>query len=77
MKAIELSKELRSELLGNMKEFFLAERDEQLSDFKANIILDFILREIGPHIYNQAIEDAHQLMADKVDDLYNLERRPR
>lgn len=75
MKAIELSKQTRSELLGSLKEFFAEECDKELSDFKASIVLDFVLREIGPSIYNQAIADAYQLMTDKIEDLYSLEKK--
>lgn len=77
MSGIELSKELRQDLLGSIKEFFLKERDEELSDFQASLLLDFILAELAPPIYNQAIEDAHRFMAAKIEDLYGLEKRPR
>lgn len=76
MKKIVLSKEIRKELTENIKTFFLNERGEELSDFKAAIVLDFMLDTAGPHIYNQAIADAHSLMSDKLDELYGLEKRP-
>jgi uncharacterized protein (DUF2164 family) len=77
MKNIELSKEVRQDLTGSIKDFFARERDEELSDFKAAAVLDFILETAGPHIYNQAVADAHALMTDRLDDLYGLEKRPR
>ncbi len=77
MKNIELSKEIRQDLINSIKEFFAKERDEELSDFKAAAVLDFILETVGPHIYNQAVADAHALMSDRLDDLYGLEKRPR
>ncbi len=77
MKNIEFSKEIRQELVNSVKEFFARERDEELSDFQAAAVLDFILETAGPHIYNQAVADAHALMADRLDDLYGLEKRPR
>ena len=77
MKPIEFSKEVRQDLLGSIREFFARERDEELSDFQAAAVLDFVLETVGPHIYNQAVADAHALMADRLDDLYGLEKRPR
>ncbi len=77
MKPSELSKETKQDLINSIKEFFARERDEQLSDFQAAALLDFVLAALGPHIYNQAIADAHSLMADRLDDLYGLEKRPR
>lgn len=77
MKDIELSKEIRQDLIENICEFFWNERAEQISDFQAATILDFVLSQIGPFIYNQAIADAHVLMTDRIEDLYGLEKRPR
>ena len=77
MKSIELTKEVKEEQIKNIKEFFLSERDEAISDFQAETLLQFILREIGPLIYNQAIADAYALMSSKVEDLYELEKRNR
>jgi len=75
MKNFEFSKEHKEDAMRSIKEFFLKERDEELSDFRANIFLDFIIHQIGPCIYNQAIADAYALMATKVDELYGLEKR--
>lgn len=77
MPEIQLGRETKKELIESIKLFFARERDEEVSDFQAAIVLDFILESIGPHIYNQAVADAHALMADKIEDLYGLEKRPR
>lgn len=77
MKLIELSKEVQQSQIKNIKDFFLNERDEEISDFQAETLLQFILREIGPGIYNQAIADAYALMSDRLEDIYGLEKRNR
>lgn len=77
MKNIELSKESKQDLINSIKEFFARERDEDISDFQAATVLEFILETVGPHIYNQAVADAHALMTDRLEDLYGLEKRPR
>ena len=74
---IELSREARADALKNLISHFQTERDEELSEFQASILLDFILSSIGPSIYNQAVTDAHRLMLEKIEDLYGLEKRPR
>lgn len=74
---IEINKEVKQELLNSIKFFFLRERNEEISDFQASFLLDFILDNIAPYIYNQAITDAHTLMSGKIEDLYGLEKRPR
>ncbi len=77
MKNIELSKEVKQDLIKSIKHFFLSEKDEDISDFQASTVLDFVLSNVGPYIYNQAIADAYTLMSEKIEDLYGLEKRSR
>jgi uncharacterized protein (DUF2164 family) len=72
---ITLKKEIKKNLIEEIKRFFWNERDEELSDLAAEIILDFILNTIGPHIYNVGINDAYAFMSEKIDDLFGLEKR--
>lgn len=76
MKAIELGNELKQDAIGGIKRFFQQERDEELSDFQAATILEFILAEVGPHIYNQALADAYTLMNKQLEELYGLQKSP-
>jgi uncharacterized protein (DUF2164 family) len=77
MQKIIVGKEPEQEIINKIKHFFLTEREEEISGFKASLYLDFIMKEIGPLIYNQAIADAHELMLQKAEELYDLEKRPR
>lgn len=75
MNKIKLSPENKRIVLTGIKTFFLKERDEEISDFKAEIYLNFILTQPGVYIYNQAIADAHALMIEKSDELFTLEKQ--
>ena len=75
MRGIEFSKEVRQDVIGEIKGFFIEEREEEISDFQAANLLDFVLGKIGPKIYNQVITDSYVLMSQKIDELYTLERR--
>lgn len=75
MEKIELNKEAKLDALEDIKQFYSSEMEETVSDFQAEILLDFITSKIGPYIYNQAIEDSYQLMSQKIEDLYGLEKR--
>lgn len=66
---MELSPERRSGLVSRLQGFFLEEFDEELSVFRAEQILDFLLASVGPPIYNQAVQDARKYMQDRLDDL--------
>ncbi len=75
MKKIELAKDIRKMLVEDIKKFYWEEREEHIGDLPAEILLDYILHNIGPHIYNQAINDAYTFMSEKVEDLFGLEKR--
>ncbi len=49
--------------------FYKTEFDESISDFQAEQLVDFLLKQIGPSQYNQAIQDARKFMSEKLDDL--------
>ena len=66
---IKLSAERRAGLLRAIKEHFAAEFDEPLSDFRANGLLDFFVRELGPPVYNQGVRDASSYMQQKLADI--------
>lgn len=66
---IKLNDERKAAITRDLMDYFAAEFDEQLSEFRAETIVDFMLRQIGPSQYNQAIADARKYMAEKIDDL--------
>ena len=66
---IKLSADRRAALLRAVKEHFAAEFDESLSDFRANGLLDFFVRELGPPVYNQGVRDASSYMQQKLADI--------
>lgn len=66
---IELPDQAKSELIYSIKRYFLEERDEDMGDLQASFLLDFILKEIGPSIYNQAVKDAQARIEEAVVDL--------
>ena len=67
--AIKLSAEKKKQLVASIKRYFLENLDEEIGDLKAELFLDFGLREIGACVYNQAIADAQTFFQDKVADL--------
>ena len=67
--AITLPEETKKELTAAIKHYFLEERDEEIGDLQASFLLEFILEEVGPSIYNQAIADAQAHLQRAVADL--------
>jgi uncharacterized protein (DUF2164 family) len=66
---IRLSPERRITLLSAIKQYFSAAFDESLSDFRAEGLLDFFVRELGPPVYNQGVRDASSFMQEKLADI--------
>lgn len=69
MKQIKLSPDQRQRLAGQLQSLFQSEFDENLSEFRAEQILDLMLRTLGPGIYNQAVQDVRAHLQSKLDDL--------
>ena len=70
---IKLSKETREQMIIELRNFFLNERDEEIGDLASMLLLDFIVEKFGPVFYNQGIEDSIMYLKDKIEDLYGLE----
>jgi len=77
--AIELPDEIRERLINSIRAFFEDELDQEIGELKAQLVLDFMSREIGPTLYNRAIADAQTFLQEKLLDmegqLFELESR--
>ena len=67
--AVTLSQEARTQFIASIKRYVAEEMDEELGDLRAGRLLDYVLKEIAPTVYNQAIADAQAYFQDKVLDL--------
>ena len=66
---LELSKQQRSTALASLQRYFAENLPEPIGDLPAGLLLNFIVEEIGPIIYNQAIADAQTRLMQRVTDL--------
>jgi uncharacterized protein (DUF2164 family) len=69
MVTIELSKQARADAVASIQRYFRDEMPEPIGDLKAGLLLNFILEEIGPALYNKAIADAQARLLGRVSDL--------
>ena len=76
---ITISDDRRANLLRAIRQHFLDEFDEPISDFRADALLDFFIRELGPPVYNQGVRDASSYIQEKLTDIEGegYEREPR
>ncbi|WP_005034819.1 DUF2164 domain-containing protein [Holophaga foetida] len=69
---IKLTKDTEQKLITSLRRYMREEFGEDAGELKATLFLRFCLEEIGPSIYNQAIQDARAFMQEKVADLENV-----
>jgi len=71
---IKLSQEKRQYMISSIKTYFMEERDENLGDLAAGIILDFFIDKLAPEFYNQGVYDSYKYMSDRIEDLLGIQK---
>lgn len=66
---IKFTDEQKGQLLRKVIAMYMDDFDEEISDFKAEQLLDAILKNIAPAIYNTAIIDMKLFMMNQLEDL--------
>ena len=68
MNNIEISKERRKAAVASIQRYF-EENLEPIGELPAGLLLNFVLEEIGPVIYNRAVFDAQTRIQQRIADL--------
>jgi uncharacterized protein (DUF2164 family) len=66
---IRFSREELTAIAGKLRPYFREEFDIDLRDLPAEMLVDFLAREIGPFFYNRALYDAQAVVAKKAEDI--------
>jgi uncharacterized protein (DUF2164 family) len=78
MLPIKIQREQKLEIIASIQDYFQTERSEVIGDLAAENLLDFMLKELAPYAYNQAISDARRVIEQKMssldDEMYALEK---
>jgi uncharacterized protein (DUF2164 family) len=59
----------RARAIASLRRYVAENLDEEIGDLKAALLLDYILAEHGPTIYNQALGDARKYFEERAADL--------
>jgi uncharacterized protein (DUF2164 family) len=74
----KLTKEQQQLMVSDIQYFFSQERDEKITEFAAERILDFVKESLAPHFYNAAVADVKQVVEQQFssleDEILTLER---
>lgn len=66
---LKLTTQQAAELTHSLKRFFAAEFDQELTDLKARLVLNYVAAEIAPLAYNQGVKDAETYFRQAVEDV--------
>ncbi|WP_439108106.1 DUF2164 domain-containing protein [Congregibacter sp.] len=69
MDELTLSKDAQEALVEKLKAYFSEELDQTIGAFDAVFLIEFLSAELGPHFYNQGLQDAHVLFAERAEEL--------
>ena len=67
--AVELSELQRKDALASLQRYFQEELQEELGTLAAANLLNYILGEIGPAVYNRAVLDAQARVQARAAEL--------
>lgn len=66
---LELSKQEKEDIIPSLRKFCREELEVELSDMRAQFLLDFFQKEIAPYAYNRGVRDAESFLRTKLEDL--------
>ncbi len=70
---IKLSKEKKEEMIARIQNYFQNEREEEIGNLAATMVLNFIVEELAPEFYNMGVQDAYRYMAERCEDMLSIQ----
>ena len=69
MPNIEFTKEEKALLVSKIQRYLSEELDQNIGQFDAEFLLDFISRELGAYYYNRGLYDAQAILEKRLDTI--------
>ena len=69
MKPIEFNAQEKEVLVDKIKSYFDAELNQDIGQFDAEFLIDFISENFGNYYYNRGLADAQLAIRSKLDDI--------
>jgi uncharacterized protein (DUF2164 family) len=70
----ELSNDKKDYMISEIKSYFAKERDLDLGDLAAALVLDFFIEKLAQEFYNQGVEDSYKYMSGSIEDLLGIQK---
>ena len=66
---LQISKEETGQLVASNQKDIREELDHEIGELQAKLLLEYVLKEIGPFAYNQGVRDAEDYLRLRIEDL--------
>ena len=66
---LNVAKEQKVEIVESLRRFAAEELEAEWSEVRAGFVLEYFLKEIGPLLYNQGVEDSQKFLRRAVEDV--------
>lgn len=66
---IELPREARAQAIASIERYFQDELDQRIGNIAAGALLNFVLEEVGPLVYNQTVLQVQQRLQERLQEL--------
>ncbi len=74
---IELDRDVREEAIQSIQRYFNEHMEERIGNLQAGALLGFFLEEIGPVVYNLAVQEVQERLHTRVAELdYECHQEP-
>ncbi len=69
---IKLEKDKRDDMVKAIIAYFKKERDEEIGQLAAGMVLDFVIDKLAPEFYNQGVLDSCAYTNERIEDMQSL-----
>lgn len=66
---LKLTPQETDQVRHSLQKYFAEEFDQELTDLKARLLLEYFARELAPFAYNQGVQDAELSVRRQLEDL--------
>jgi uncharacterized protein (DUF2164 family) len=66
---LKLTEQTRLQAVASLRQYSAENFDDEISELQATLLLDHILTDLAPAIYNQAAADARSYVEERAADL--------
>jgi uncharacterized protein (DUF2164 family) len=74
LKNFPVDEDAKRRMVGEIQAYFLEERGEELGNLAALLILEFFADKLAPQFYNYGIQDAHEFLSQRIEDVFELSK---